>query len=95
MPPGLGQLAVGVAGARAPAEPGGRQVGLRQPGEEALQLGCAVEEDEQQAGGEGIEGSGVTRLAAPLPSQADDHVVRGYPGRLVAEQNGALVVRLI
>ena len=38
-PPGLGQLAVGVAGARAPAEPRRRQVGLRQAGEEALQRG--------------------------------------------------------
>ena len=36
---GLGQLAVGVAGAGAPAEPGRRQVGLRQADEEALQAG--------------------------------------------------------
>ena len=38
-PPGLGQLPVGIAGAGAPAEPGRRQVGLRQAGEEALQPG--------------------------------------------------------
>src|SRR6201994_1586255 len=54
---GLGQLAVGVAGRRRPAQPRGRQVGLRQADEEALQARRLAQQDEQQGGGEGIEGA--------------------------------------
>ena len=70
--PGLGQLAVGVAGRRGPAEARGRQVGLRQPDEEALQPRRLAEQDQQQAGGEGIEGARVSRLSPR---------VRGAPRR--------------
>ena len=63
---GLGELAVGVAGARAPAEPRRRQIGLRQAGEEALHPGRPAEQDEQQAGREGVERAGVAGLAAAL-----------------------------
>ena len=87
---GLGQLAVGVAGARAPAQLRGRQVGLRQPRDEALDAGRPPEQDEQQPGGEGVEGPGVSRLAPALASDPRNHVVRGYPGGLVAEQQRAL-----
>ena len=88
---GLGQLAVGVAGARAPAEPGGRQVGLRQADEEALQAGGAAEQDQQQAGGEGVEGAGVAGFAAALAADLGDDVVRGDAGRLVVEQHRARI----
>ena len=88
--PGLGQLAVGIAGARAPAEPGRGQVGLRQAGEEALDPGRPAEQDQQQAGREGVERAGVAGLAPALASHPRNHVVRGYPRRLVAEQHRAL-----
>ena len=74
---GLGQLAVGVAGAGAPAEPGRRQVGLRQADQEALQPGRAAEQDQQQAGREGVEGAGVAGFAAALAAHLGDDVVRG------------------
>src|SRR5262249_15499514 len=84
---GLRQLAVGVAGAGAPAEPSRRQVGLRQADEEALQARRPAQQDEQQAGREGVEGAGVTRPDAALAADLRDDVRRGDPGRLVVEQH--------
>src|SRR5689334_988120 len=82
----LGQLSLGVARAGAPAEPRAGDIGLRQRHQEALQAGGAIDQDQQQAGGEGVESAGVADLAAPLAAHGGDHVVRGLSRRLVAEQ---------
>ena len=71
--PGLGQLAVGVAGARAPAEPRRGHVGLRAPEHVALQARRAAEEHDQQAGRERVERARRGRpavLAALAPDPA-------------------------
>src|ERR1700761_1193589 len=84
---GLGQLTVGVAGRGGPPQARGRQVGLRQADEEALQARRLAEQDEQQAGGEGIERARVARFLPAFTADRGGHVVRGLAGRLVDEQH--------
>src|ERR1700710_275552 len=73
--PGLCQLAVRVAGARGPAQPRGRQVGLRQADEEALQARRRAGQDQQEAGGEWVERARVASFDAALAAHLGDHVV--------------------
>ena len=67
--------AVGVAGARRPTEAGGRKVGLRQADEEALQSRRLAGQDQEQAGGEGIERARVACFHAALAAHLGDHVM--------------------
>ena len=72
-----------------PAEPRDRAVGLRQRHQEALRARGAADQHQQQAGGERVERAGVAdlRAARQRAPHLGDHVVRGHPRRLGAEQD--------
>src|SRR6202011_289560 len=81
----------GVAGARHRAELCGHLIYLRQRHQESLRARRASNEDQQQAGREGIERSSVTDLdpAAEAPAHVEHDVMGCDPGGFVIQGDPA------